>query len=58
MELTFTCGDPEIAQGVNRMWTDKANWTEQMKDYMAQFSNPAVWDFMRRVFASGKHRSQ
>ena len=20
-----------------------------MKDYMAQFSNPAVWDFMRRV---------
>jgi len=58
MELTFTCGDPEIAQGVNRMWTDKANWTERMKDYMAQFSNPAVWDFMRRVFASGKHRSQ
>lgn len=57
MELTFTCRDPEIAQGINRMWSDKSNWTEQMKHRMAQFSNPAVWDFMRRVFASGKRRT-
>jgi MerR family transcriptional regulator, thiopeptide resistance regulator len=53
MEIAFTCGDPEIADGLNKMFADKTNWPDHMKEKMAPFRNPAVWEFMRRVFASG-----
>jgi MerR family transcriptional regulator, thiopeptide resistance regulator len=56
LEIAFTCGDSEIAQGLNKMFADEVNWPESMKERMAPFKNPAVWDFMRRVFASGFHR--
>ena len=57
LELAFTRADPEIAQGLNKMFADKSNWPEQMKERMAPFENRAVWDFMRRVFASGSRCS-
>jgi DNA-binding transcriptional MerR regulator len=50
MEVAYTRGDAEIAQGLNRMYADRPNWPEHMKEKMAPFRNPAVWDFMRRVF--------
>ena len=56
MEIAYTCGDPDIAEGLNRMFADKSNWPDQMKERMAPFKNRAVWEFMRRVFASGSHR--
>jgi MerR family transcriptional regulator, thiopeptide resistance regulator len=58
LEVAFTYGDAEIAQGLNRMFADKSNWPDSMRERMAPFQKPAVWDFMRRVFASGSHRCQ
>jgi DNA-binding transcriptional MerR regulator len=58
MEIAYTRGDPEIAEGLNRMFADKPNWPDSMKEGMAPFNNRAVWEFMRRVFASGAHRSR
>ena len=37
---------------------DKSNWPDQMRERMAQFESRAVWEFMRRVFASGSHGRQ
>jgi DNA-binding transcriptional MerR regulator len=53
MEIAYTCGDSEIAEGLNRMFADKSNWPDSMRERMAPLKNPAVWKFMRRVFASG-----
>jgi hypothetical protein len=51
MELAYTRRDPEIAEGLNKMFADKSNWPDSMKQRMVPFENPAVWDFLRRVFA-------
>lgn len=45
----FTGGNPEVAQGLNRMYADQANWPESAKQQMTPFSNPRVWEFMKRV---------
>jgi DNA-binding transcriptional MerR regulator len=49
----FTGGDPEIGAGLNRLYADKANWPEQMKERMAPFSNPKVWEYMGRAMKCG-----
>jgi hypothetical protein len=49
----FTGGDPEIATGLNRLYADRANWPQQMKEQMAPFSNPKVWEYMGRVMKCG-----
>jgi DNA-binding transcriptional MerR regulator len=56
MEIAYTCGDHEIANGLNKMFADKSNWPDSMKLRMAPFKNPAVWEFLRRVFAASSHR--
>jgi hypothetical protein len=43
----------KIAQGLNRMFADESHWPDSMKEGMAPFKNRAVWEFLRRVFASG-----
>jgi DNA-binding transcriptional MerR regulator len=58
LEIAYTCADPEIAEGLNKIFADKPNWPNSMKESMAPFENRAVWEFMRRVFASGSHRRQ
>ena len=45
----FTGGNPEVARGLNNMYADKANWPEAATQQMAPFSNPRVWEFMKRV---------
>jgi DNA-binding transcriptional MerR regulator len=45
----FTGGDPGIAAGLNKMYADRPNWPAHMKQAMAPFSNPKVWEFMARV---------
>ena len=54
MEIAYTRGDPEIAEGLNKMFADKSNWPDSMRESMAPFENRAVWEFMRRVFAAGR----
>jgi DNA-binding transcriptional MerR regulator len=56
LEIAYTCGDREIAEGLNKMFADQSNWPDSMKERMAPFQDRAVWEFMRRVFASGPHR--
>jgi DNA-binding transcriptional MerR regulator len=58
LEFVYTCADPAIAEGLNKMFADKPNWPNSMKQRMAPFQNRAVWEFMRRVFASASYRRQ
>lgn len=50
----FTGGDPEIGAGLNRLYADKANWPGQMKEQMAPFGNPKVWEYMGRAMKCGQ----
>ena len=45
----FTGGDPEIGKGLNKLYSDRSKWPEDMKERMAPFSNPKVWEYMGRV---------
>jgi DNA-binding transcriptional MerR regulator len=49
----FTGGDPEVSAGLNRLYADKANWPAQMKEQMAPFNNPKVWEYMGRAMKCG-----
>ena len=49
----FTGGDRGISQGLNKMYADRPNWPAHMKEMMAPFSNPRVWEFMGRVLNCG-----
>lgn len=50
----FTGGDPEVAQGLNKLQQDRANWPAAAKDRMQAFSNPKVWEYIQKVFAAAK----
>jgi len=50
LELGFTRGDREVAEGLTKLWGDRANWPAAGKEQMKPFLNQAVWDFMRQVF--------
>ena len=52
----FTGGDAEVTKGLNKMYADRPNWPGQMKESMAPFSNPKVWEFMGRVLKCGSLR--
>lgn len=45
----FTRGNPQVAQGLNRMYADRPNWPKAAQQQMARYSNPRVWEFMGRV---------
>jgi len=51
--MQFSGGDPEIVAGLRRLYADKANWPEKMKERMAPYSNPKVWEYMNRVMKCG-----
>jgi DNA-binding transcriptional MerR regulator len=48
---SFTGGDPEITRGLGKLWADRANWPPSMHEQSAPFSNPKVWEFIRRASA-------
>jgi len=50
---SFTGGNPEVARGLNRLYADRPNWPAAAQQQMAAFSNPRVWEFMRRVLNCG-----
>lgn len=45
----FTGGNPEVAQGLNKLYADRANWPDSAQQQMSPFSNQRVWEFMGRV---------
>jgi DNA-binding transcriptional MerR regulator len=47
----FTGGDPEISRGLGQVWADRQNWTPSMKEQSAPFTNPKVWEFIRKASA-------
>jgi MerR family transcriptional regulator, thiopeptide resistance regulator len=51
MELVgqFTAGDPQITEGVKKLYADRENWPADFKQKMQPFGNPRVWEYMDRV---------
>ena len=47
----FTGGDPEVSRGLGKAWDDRANWPAGMKEQSTPFSNPKVWEFIRKASA-------
>jgi MerR family transcriptional regulator, thiopeptide resistance regulator len=50
----FTGGDPQVAQGVGRLYADQANWPASFQQQAKPFLNPAVWSFMQKAIAVRK----
>jgi DNA-binding transcriptional MerR regulator len=48
----FTGGNQEIKEGIGRAWQDRDNWSEERKEYSAAFTDPRVWEFIRKAGAS------
>jgi DNA-binding transcriptional MerR regulator len=48
----FTGGDPEIQKGLNKMWSDQANWPDQ--SLRAHKIKPEVQEFIMRAMRAGK----
>ena len=46
----FTCGDPEIQKGLNKMWADRKNWPENQPKYFSD----EVQDFMMKAITGMK----
>jgi hypothetical protein len=49
----FTQGNREIAEGLARAWSDRANWTAPMKELSAPFADRRIWEFIRKVRDQG-----
>lgn len=49
----FTGGDPDIATSLRNLYSDRANWPSEFHEHMTPFSNPKVWEFMRKAMACG-----
>ena len=45
----FTGGDPGVSSGVAKAWADRPNWPDSLQEKSAPFSNPKVWDFIRKA---------
>jgi TipAS antibiotic-recognition protein len=53
----FTGGNPEIKDGIGRAWQDRDNWSEERKKQAEPFSDPRVWEFIRKAGAARAARS-
>jgi len=53
----FTQRDPEITEGVKRVWADRENWPPEAKQQAAGFFDPAVFSFMNRAIVIRKQSS-
>jgi DNA-binding transcriptional MerR regulator len=47
----FTGGNQEIKKGIGRAWQDRDNWSDERKKYSAAFTDPRVWEFIRKAGA-------
>lgn len=48
----FTGGDRAIEAGLGRAWNDRMNWPAPLQAEAQPFSDPRVWDFIRRAIAA------
>jgi MerR family transcriptional regulator, thiopeptide resistance regulator len=48
----FTGGNPEIKEGIGRAWQDRDNWSEERKKQAEPFSDPRIWEFIRKAGAA------
>jgi DNA-binding transcriptional MerR regulator len=49
----FTSGDYEIASGLQKLWSDQANWPAEAAERMKPFVNPVVGDFLEKARRAG-----
>ena len=45
----FTGGDPDITQGLKKLYSDQANWPASFKEQSKPFMKPAVWSFIHKA---------
>jgi DNA-binding transcriptional MerR regulator len=50
----FTGGSNDIAAGLGRAWADRENWPTPMQKVSQPFSDPRIWDFIRKASAARK----
>lgn len=50
----FTGGDASITQGLNRLYQDRENWPASAKQQMSPYSDPKIWDFIKKAMAATK----
>jgi len=48
----FTGGNAEIREGIGRAWQDRDNWSEERKKYSAEFTDPRIWEFIKKAGAA------
>jgi DNA-binding transcriptional MerR regulator len=48
----FVGGQPEVAQGIKAMWSDRPNWPAEFHEKTAPFADERVWDFFRKAVAA------
>ena len=54
----FTGGDPDVTQGLAKMWKDQANWPDHARQQAAQAPiRPEVWSFIGKALGWGKPRT-
>jgi DNA-binding transcriptional MerR regulator len=53
----FTGGDPEIAEGVKRVWADRENWPAPARQQAGGFFDAAVWGFMQKAIDIRKQKA-
>ena len=50
----FTGGDPEVTDGLKKLYTDQPGWPADLQQKSAPFSNPRVWQFITQAIAIRK----
>jgi DNA-binding transcriptional MerR regulator len=48
----FTGGSRAIASGLGRAWQDRGNWSAPMQKLSEPFSDPRIWEFIRKAGAA------
>lgn len=51
----FTNRDPEVSDGLRKLWSDQKNWPESLKQRAMPYTNPEVWEFISKAMASRTH---
>lgn len=48
----FSGGNPQIEQGVGKLWADRQHWPVDMTQQSEPFMDPRVWEFIRNARAT------
>lgn len=51
----FTGGDPQVTEGLSKLWADRANWPEQAQQWAQPFHiTGEMWQFISKAMAAAK----